>query len=137
MAQRLIAGAAMLATALPFAGQSSAQPTATPSSAAGNAAAGARQYLQCRACHTATRGGAHGVGPNLWGIMGAKAATRSGYAYSPALAAAEFRWTPDMMDAFLARPNARVPGNKMAFAGVANPAARRDLIAYLAALRDK
>jgi cytochrome c len=113
----------------------SAQAPAKPM--AGNAAAGARQYLQCRACHTATKGGAHGVGPNLWGIMGSKSATRPGYAYSPAMQAAALSWTPDRMDSFLAKPNARVPGNKMAFAGMANTAARRDLIAYLTTLQGK
>lgn len=120
--------------ALPL-GTLTAQTPVTPTP--GNAAAGERQYLQCRACHTATSNGAHTVGPNLWGIMGAKAGDKPGYAYSPAMQAAKFTWTPEAMDMFLAKPNALVPGNKMAFPGVANPAARRDLIAYLATLKGK
>jgi cytochrome c len=104
-------------------------------SAAGNAAAGAKQFLACRACHTVQPGGANGVGPNLAGIMGAKAGSKPGFAYSPAMKAANFTWTAAEMDAFLAKPNARLPGNKMAYAGMANAAARRDLIAYLATLK--
>ena len=107
---------------------------AAPKAATGNAAAGAKYYLQCRACHTVAKGGANGVGPNLWRIMGAQAARKPGYDYSPAMNAARLSWSKEAMDGFLARPNARVPGNKMAFAGMANPAARRDPIAYLATL---
>lgn len=103
----------------------------------GNAAAGARQFLACRACHTVAPGGANGVGPNLAGIMGAKAGTRPGFAYSPAMKGTALVWTAAEMDAFLARPNARLPGNKMAYAGMANAAARRDLVAYLATLKAK
>jgi cytochrome c len=104
---------------------------------AGNSAAGAKQYIQCRACHTATKSGANTVGPNLWGIMGSKAAAKPGYAYSPAMKNSGLVWTAEQMDGFLAKPNGKVPGNKMAFAGMANAQARRDLIAYLATLKGK
>jgi cytochrome c len=114
-----------------------AQQAPAGNAAAGNAAAGARQYLQCRACHTVAPGGAHGTGPNLAGIMGARAGSKPGYAYSPAMKGAAFTWTAAEMDAFLAKPNARLPGNKMAFAGMPSAAARRDLIAYLATLKGK
>jgi cytochrome c len=110
-------------------------PLAAKPGETGNAAAGAKQFLQCRACHTVTKGGANGVGPNLWGVMGSTAGSRAGYAFSPAMKSSGIRWTGEAMDAFLAKPNARVPGNKMAFAGMANAAARRDLVAYLATLK--
>jgi cytochrome c len=107
----------------------------TSRSPAGDPVAGARQFLQCRACHAVTRNGAHTVGPNLWGIVGAKAATRPGFSYSPALSGSGISWTPNELDAFLARPNARVPGGKMVFGGVVDPSARRNLIAYLSTLK--
>lgn len=108
--------------------------TAAP---AGDAALGARQFLQCKACHAAAPGGANAVGPNLWGIAGAKAATRPGFAYSPALKASGIVWTPEQLDAYITRPSAKVPGTKMVFAGVRDPAARRNIIAYLATLKKK
>jgi cytochrome c len=118
-----------LSIAVPFFAASAQQ--------AGNATNGAKQYIQCRACHTATKGGANTVGPNLWGILGAKAAAKPGYAYSPAMKNSGLIWSPEQMDSFLARPNGKVPGSKMAFAGMANAQARRDLIAYLATLKGK
>jgi cytochrome c len=107
----------------------------TSRTATGDAAAGARQFLRCRACHTVTQGGANTVGPNLWGIAGAKAASRPGFAYSPALSKSGINWTPSELDAYIARPAQRVPGTKMESSGVADPAARRNLIAYLGTLK--
>ena len=120
--------ASVVALPAPLLGQASAPPP-------GDAVAGARQFLQCRACHSVAAGGPNSVGPNLFGIAGARAATRPGFAYSAALSKSAIVWTPSQLDAFIARPNARVPGTKMTFAGVADPAARRNLIAYLATLR--
>lgn len=101
----------------------------------GNAANGAKLFVQCRACHTVNVGGRNGVGPNLAGVMNANAAARAGYNYSPALKNSNIRWTKANMDNFLKRPSAAVRGNKMAFGGMANPKARADVIAYLETLR--
>lgn len=103
----------------------------------GNAATGAKLFLQCRACHTVAPSAAHTVGPNLAGVMGAKAATRPGYNYSPALKKANLSWDKATMDAWLTRPAKLVPGNKMAFAGMSNPQQRADMIAYLSSLKAK
>lgn len=103
--------------------------------ARGDAAKGARLYMQCRACHTVERGGKNGVGPNLSGVMGAKVGFHPGYNYSPAMARSRLKWTTATMDAWLKRPAAVVPGNKMAFPGMANPQARADMIAYLETLK--
>lgn len=100
--------------------------------AAGDAAQGAKLYAQCRACHTVNRGGANTLGPNLAGIVGAKAGLKKGYKYSPALMKSNIVWTPQKLDDWLKRPSAMVPGNKMAFAGISNPQARASIIAYLA-----
>jgi cytochrome c len=103
----------------------------------GHAAHGARLFLQCRACHAVGQGEPAGVGPNLWGVVGAKAGARPGYHYSPALAASGIVWTPETLDQWLTRPTALVPGTNMAFQGVASASARADLIAYLESLGGK
>jgi cytochrome c len=88
-------------------------------------------YIQCRACHELKAGAPNKVGPNLHGIMGQKAAQVAGFAYSPALRAANLTWDRAMLDRWLERPSAVVPGNAMAFAGVANANDRAALITYI------
>ena len=108
-----------------------------PPAAAPNPVRGGQLFLQCRACHTVAPGGGHTVGPNLAGVVGAKAGTRAGYDYSPALVKSGLTWNAAALDAFIKRPSQAVPGNKMAFAGVADARARADLIAYLTTLKGK
>jgi cytochrome c len=138
LALTLSAGAFAAVVAAPRSDAASA-PVAAPVAAIaqGNAATGAKLFLQCRACHTVAPGAAHTVGPNLAGVMGAKAATRPGYTYSPALKKANLTWDKATMDAWLTRPAKVAPGNKMVFAGMSNPQARADVIAYLGTLKGK
>lgn len=87
---------------------------------------------QCASCHTMNEGGRQGVGPNLWGIVGAKHAHIDGFNYSPALRAmADKPWTYEELNAWLHNPRAYAPGNRMSYAGLANTQQRADLIAYL------
>lgn len=106
-------------------------PNGSTSIAKAGTRAGARLYLQCRSCHTLEASGANGVGPNLHGVAGAKAGTKPGYQYSPALAQSGIIWTAENLDAFLAKPNSLIPGTKMALSGVASAEARQELIAHL------
>ena len=87
--------------------------------------------LACVACHPLEAGQDHMLGPNLSGIFGSQAAQQPGFQYSPALIDAGLAWTPRALDAWLAAPPSFVPGTSMVFAGYAEPADRRDLIAYL------
>lgn len=96
-----------------------------------DAAKGKTLFLQCTACHSVAKGGPNKVGPNLNGLFGAKAGSRTGFNYSPAFAKAGFVWDDKKLDAFIAKPQAVVPGNRMAFGGVPNPGSRRAIIAYL------
>ena len=127
----------MLSRLLPALALIAATPLAAQTAPAGDPVKGSRQFLQCKACHTVTDKGPHTVGPNLWGVAGAKAGSKPGFNYSQALAKAGITWTPQQLDAFLARPNGKVPGNKMVFAGMANPQARKDMIAYLSTLKKR
>jgi cytochrome c len=99
--------------------------------ATADAAQGKRLYLQCRACHSLEAGGANKVGPNLHGFLGNTAGHAEGFAYSDALLESGVVWTPETLDEWLARPSDFLPGNRMIFAGVSDPADRADLILYL------
>jgi cytochrome c len=92
---------------------------------------GQRLAMQCRACHTFERGGPHLTGPNLHGFFGRPVGFVPGYAYSPALREADFIWTPDALDAWLARPAAFLPGNRMVYAGLYDQRDREAVIATL------
>ncbi len=102
----------------------------------GDTGKGERQFGKCRACHTLEAGGRNGVGPNLYGIVGAPVAARDGYSYSSALVEFGGEWTFDRLDAWLANPKLAVPGNKMSFAGLRRPDQRADLILYLRSFAD-
>ncbi|HEU0310822.1 MAG TPA: c-type cytochrome [Sphingomicrobium sp.] len=88
----------------------------------------------CVSCHTLDRGGANGIGPNLWGIVGRDIGGSGGYAYSPAVAGHPGTWTYEELDSWLASPARAIPANKMAFNGLRNPKDRANLLAYLATL---
>lgn len=90
-------------------------------------------FTQCQACHQLKPGAPSVLGPNLAGLMGRKAATVSGFRYSPALSKANLTWDATTLDKWLQRPAALVPGNTMAFAGLPKADDRASLIAWLAA----
>ena len=90
---------------------------------------------QCASCHSFNEGGRSGVGPNLWGIVGAPHAHIDGFNYSPAIAGMRDKpWDYEELSKFLASPRAYAPGTRMAFNGIASPAQRADVIAYLRSL---
>ena len=102
----------------------------TASAAHGEAYAAA----QCSACHSFAAGGPAIVGPDLYGVAGAAVAGRPGYDYSDALRRVGGRWTPEKLDAWLARPASFAPGTRMGFGGIADPGTRADTVAYLLTL---
>jgi cytochrome c len=99
--------------------------------AAGDAAKGEALFTKCASCHTITPGGANGIGPNLYGVMGQKHAHVAGFAYSPEMVAMPGLWDWEAMDKWLAAPKKYVPGTKMSFAGLSKPEDRANLIVYL------
>lgn len=84
-------------------------------------------------CHTTAPGQKAGLGPNLAGLNGRKAASTA-FLYSPALKASGIKWDKTTLDTFLQGPSKMVPGTRMAVS-VTNPAERAALINYLVSLR--
>ncbi|HVF36404.1 MAG TPA: c-type cytochrome [Sphingomicrobium sp.] len=93
-------------------------------------AKGEAQFKKCAACHTIDAGGAAGIGPGLFGIMGKPVAGGS-FAYSADLKAVGGSWDWDKMSAWIAAPKKLAPGTKMSFPGMGNPQDRADLLAFL------
>jgi cytochrome c len=101
---------------------------------AGDAAAGQRVFNQCRACHTIEQGGRNGVGPNLHGIVGRRAASIEGFRYSAnmrELGEANHVWTVENLRPYITDPKAVAPRGIMSFPGLRNPTQLNDLIAFL------
>jgi cytochrome c len=87
----------------------------------------------CRECHSAKKDD-NRLGPTLYGVVGRKAGTIATFGgYSPGVKDSNITWTPDLLDQWIADPNKVVSGNNMAppFPGVADPAERKQIIAYL------
>lgn len=97
-------------------------------------AAGEAAFARCQACHNIAAGGANGIGPNLYGVVGGPVLHSAGFAYSDAMIAHKAEaptWGYDQLDQFITAPNRYVPGTKMSFAGLRDTPTRINLIAYL------
>lgn len=100
--------------------------------ATADATKGADVFKKCGACHNAAQGGANGIGPNLYGIVGdAIAQGRGGYAFSDALKGIGGKWDFDKLNAWLTNPRKFASGTKMTFAGLDSEQDRANVIVYL------
>ncbi len=90
--------------------------------------------VQCGVCH-AVVASKNGVGPSLVGTFGRAAGLAPGYVYSPAMKASKAKWDAANLNKLLTSPRVAVPGTKMAYAGMPDPAKRAAVIAYLATLK--
>ncbi|MDV6331946.1 c-type cytochrome [Asticcacaulis sp. 201] len=97
-------------------------------------AAGEKAFAQCKACHNLAAAAKDSVGPNLYGVYGTKAGAHSTtFKYSAAMKASGLTWDDATLDTFLSGPTKAVPGTKMAYRGVTDPATRKALIYYIKA----
>ena len=88
-------------------------------------------FGRCVSCHTINQGGANGLGPNLYGVVGAPHAGKSGFAYSEVLAGVGGPWSFEALSDWLRRPAEYAPGTKMNFAGLSDIEDRAAVILYL------
>lgn len=90
----------------------------------------------CAACHTFQKGEPHGQGPNLFGLIGRKAGSVSGFTYSDGLqkAMAGKVWDSALLDAWLTDTQAVAPDNAMTYFQD-DPAKRAKIIRYIESLR--
>jgi len=100
----------------------------------GDSTHGQQLFARCAACHTIGQSGGK-IGPSLNGVVGRKAGSLVGYAYSPAMKASGLKWDAATLARFLQAPSKTVPGTKMFFPGLPNPQDRADLTAYLQQFR--
>jgi cytochrome c len=124
---------------LVLAGTAAAQAPATPPAANAPAAAalvgdpenGASIFKKCAACHEVGPTAKNSVGPVLNGVVGRKAGTYPGYAYSDANKNSGIVWTEANLAQYLPDPKQFMPGTKMTFVGLPMPQDVADVIAYL------
>ncbi|MGQ0659894.1 c-type cytochrome [Sphingosinicella sp.] len=89
-------------------------------------------FGKCQACHTINQGGAAGLGPNLYGVMGAGVARHApGFNYSEPLRAHGGTWDWETMSQWLRSPRTFAAGTRMTFAGLSDPQDRADILLYL------
>lgn len=95
------------------------------------AAAGEKVFVVCKACHQVGDTAKNAVGPVLNGLIGRKAGSVEGYNYSDANKKSGLTWDEATFSEYIKDPKAKIPGTKMAFAGIKDEQKIKDLIAYL------
>jgi cytochrome c len=93
--------------------------------------AGEQSFRKCAPCHAVGEGATNKVGPVLNGLEGRKSGTTEGYSYSEANKKAEITWNEESFREYIKAPMTKVPGTKMAFAGIKNDTEISNLWAYL------
>jgi cytochrome c len=96
-----------------------------------DAAAGKTVFNKCLACHAIGEGAKNKVGPELNGLDGRKSGTAPDYNYSDANKNSGITWNEAQFKEYIKDPRAKVPGTKMAFAGIKNEKEVNDLWAYV------
>lgn len=100
--------------------------------ASADPAAGERVFAKCQACHTSAQGGANGIGPNLYGVVGTAIGKHvPGFAYTGALSGHGGNWDFENLDHWLTNPRGFANGTSMSFAGLPKAEDRANLVAYL------
>jgi cytochrome c len=102
-----------------------------PAALAQDAEAGKSSFNKCLACHAIGEEAKNKVGPELNGLDGRKAGTVPDYNYSDANKNSGITWDEAAFKEYIKDPKAKVPGTKMAFAGIKNETEANNLWAYI------
>ncbi|MGO4406669.1 cytochrome c family protein [Bosea sp. RAF48] len=99
--------------------------------AAGDAAAGEKIFLRCRACHQIGETARNAVGPKLNGLFGRPSGSIEGYSYSAANKNSGIVWDEPTFRDYIKAPQAKIPGTKMTFPGLKSDQEIDDVVAFL------
>jgi cytochrome c2 len=95
---------------------------------------GERAFQRCYSCHSLAKGEKGLSGPNLNALNGRPIASDPDFEYSKAFkkfATKGKRWSPALLDRFLADPESVAPGNQMGFFGLKDAKERAAIVAYI------
>jgi cytochrome c len=101
------------------------------SAAAQDVEKGQRSFNKCLPCHAIGPGAENKVGPELNGLDGRHAGAVASFNYSDGNKNSRLVWDEATFKDYIRSPQAKIPGTKMAFAGITNPQEIADLWAYL------
>ena len=104
--------------------------TASSVALAQDVAAGKASFNKCLACHAIGDGAKNKVGPELNGLDGRKSGTAADYNYSDANKNSGITWNEAQFKEYIRDPKAKIPGTKMAFAGIKKDTEIDDLWAF-------
>ena len=93
--------------------------------------AGKSSFNKCLACHAIGEGAKNKVGPVLNGLDGRKSGTAADYSYTDANKNSGITWNEAQFKEYIKDPKAKIPGTKMAFAGIKKETEVNDLWAYI------
>jgi len=103
----------------------------TGASMAQDAAAGETSFKKwCLPCHDAGEGAKIKLGPPLNGLDGRAAGTFPGFNYSDANKSSGITWKEDSFHEYIKSPAQKIPGTRMAFAGIKDDKEIDNLWAY-------
>jgi cytochrome c len=108
-----------------------ALPAMLQTAAAQDVEKGQRSFNKCLPCHAIGPGAENKVGPELNGLDGRHAGATASFNYSDANKNSGLVWNEATFKDYIRSPQAKIPGTKMAFAGISNPQEIDDLWAYL------
>jgi cytochrome c len=108
-----------------------ASSVAASAALAQDVAAGKTSFNKCVACHAIGEGAKNKVGPELNGLDGRKSGTAPDYSYSDANKNSGITWNEAQFKEYIRDPKAKIPGTKMAFAGIKKDQEVNDLWAFI------